>query len=83
MREPSPAEVRILVEREGLPVDPLVNECNVKRYIRQLRDLIIAGRAEPSFLVSHEHSLDEAPMAYEKFDKRIEGYTKVVLKPAA
>jgi glutathione-independent formaldehyde dehydrogenase len=58
-------------------------QCNVKRYIRQLRDLIMAGRAEPSFLVSHEHSLEETPMAYEKFDKRIEGYTKVVLKPAA
>src|SRR3954471_10687572 len=36
----------------------------VKRYNRQLRDLIIAGRAQPSFLVSHELSLDEAPEGY-------------------
>jgi glutathione-independent formaldehyde dehydrogenase len=56
-------------------------QCNVKRYNRQLRDLIIMGRAEPSFVVSHEFSLDEAPAAYEKFDKRIEGYTKVLLHP--
>jgi glutathione-independent formaldehyde dehydrogenase len=56
-------------------------QCNVKRYNARLRDLIIEGRAKPSFVVSHELPLDEAPMAYEKFDKRIEGYTKVVLHP--
>lgn len=56
-------------------------QCNVKRYNRQLRDLIIEDRATPSFVVSHELSLDEAPAAYEKFDKRVEGYTKVVLHP--
>jgi glutathione-independent formaldehyde dehydrogenase len=58
-------------------------QCNVKRYNRQLRDLVIAGRAKPSFVVSHEVPLDEAPKAYEKFDKRVEGYTKVVLHPTA
>src|SRR5215469_8615439 len=57
-------------------------QCNVKRYNRQLRDLIIAGRAAPSFVVSHELPLDQAPGAYQKFDQRVEGYTKVVLKPA-
>ena len=56
-------------------------QCNVKRYNRQLRDLIIAGRATPSFVVSHELPLDQAPTAYEKFDKRVEGYTKVLLHP--
>lgn len=58
-------------------------QCNVKRYNRQLRDMIISGRAKPSFVVSHELPLDQAPMAYEKFDKRIDGYTKVVLHPHA
>ncbi|MBQ0925078.1 glutathione-independent formaldehyde dehydrogenase [Saccharopolyspora endophytica] len=56
-------------------------QCNVKRYNRQLRDMIISGRAKPSFVVSHELSLDDAPDAYSKFDQRIEGYTKVVLHP--
>ncbi len=56
-------------------------QCNVKRYNAQLRDLIIAGRAKPSFVVSHELPLAAAPDAYEKFDKRIDGYTKVVLHP--
>jgi glutathione-independent formaldehyde dehydrogenase len=53
----------------------------VKRYNTYLRDLIIAGRAKPSFIVSHRLTLDEAPAAYEKFDHRTDGYTKVVLKP--
>ncbi|KAK2599783.1 hypothetical protein N8I77_011508 [Diaporthe amygdali] len=56
-------------------------QCNVKAYNRYLRDLIIAGKAKPSFVVSHEIDIDEAPTAYEKFDKRIEGYTKVLIHP--
>jgi glutathione-independent formaldehyde dehydrogenase len=60
-----------------------MGQANVKRYNRQLRDMIIEGRAKPGFVVSHDVSLDQAPEAYEKFDKRIDGYTKVVLKPAA
>ncbi len=56
-------------------------QCDVKRYNRRLRDLIIAGRAAPSFVVSHELPLDQAPSAYRKFDQRVEGYTKVVLHP--
>ncbi len=58
-------------------------QANVKRYNRQLRDMIIEGRATPSFVVSHQLPLGQAPDAYQKFDKRIEGYTKVILKPAA
>jgi glutathione-independent formaldehyde dehydrogenase len=55
----------------------------VKKYNRRLCELIEAGKATPSFLVSHELALDEAPDAYQHFDARDEGWTKVVLKPAA
>ena len=58
-------------------------QCNVKAYNRQLRDLIFAGRAKPSFIVSHALALDEAPAAYRHFDDRDDGWTKVVLKNAA
>jgi glutathione-independent formaldehyde dehydrogenase len=58
-------------------------QCNVKRNNRYLRDLIVAGRARPSLIVSNQLPLDDAPVAYEKFDKRVEGYTKVILKPGA
>lgn len=56
-------------------------QCNVKKYNRYLRDLIIAGKAKPSFVVSHEIGIDDAELAYEKFDKRIDGYTKVLIHP--
>jgi glutathione-independent formaldehyde dehydrogenase len=44
--------------------------------------LIIAGRAKPSRILWHELPLCEAP-GDEKLDKRLDGYTKVVLHPAA
>ena len=56
-------------------------QANVKSYNRHLRDLIIAGRAEPSFVVSQRKPLDEAADAYARFDRREEGYSKVVLTP--
>jgi glutathione-independent formaldehyde dehydrogenase len=58
-------------------------QANVKRYDRQLRDLITAGRATPSFVVSHELPLGEAPTAYRDFGQRADGHIKVVLKPDA
>ncbi|SNS92774.1 Threonine dehydrogenase [Noviherbaspirillum humi] len=56
-------------------------QCNVKAYNRQLRDLIHAGRAKPSFIVSHEIELGKAAEAYQHFDARDHGWTKVILKP--
>ncbi|HLI01962.1 MAG TPA: zinc-binding dehydrogenase, partial [Acidimicrobiales bacterium] len=55
----------------------------VKRYNRELRDLILSGRAKPSMIVSHELGLGDAPDAYRHFDKREDGWTKVVLHPTA
>ena len=56
-------------------------QCNVKAYNRYLCNLIHAGRAKPSWIVSHELSLAEAPGAYEHFDCREHGWTKVILHP--
>ncbi|WP_238439576.1 zinc-binding dehydrogenase [Microbacterium sp. JZ31] len=58
-------------------------QCPVKRYNRELRDLIIQGRANPGLIVSHELDLSEGPEAYERFDKREDGWTKVLLHPTA
>jgi glutathione-independent formaldehyde dehydrogenase len=58
-------------------------QCPVMRYNRHLRDLIITGRATPSFLVSHELPLAEAADGYANFDKRESGWTKVLLRPSA
>ncbi len=56
-------------------------QANVKAYNRSLRDLIHAGRAKPSWIVSHELGLEEAPDAYQHFDARDKGWTKVLLHP--
>ncbi len=80
------AEGRLLFEvgsffEKGLSMG--TGQADVKTYNRALRDLIIAGRATPSFVVSKRVGLDEAPDAYQRFDDREDGYTKVVLDPAA
>ncbi|MFC6084003.1 glutathione-independent formaldehyde dehydrogenase [Sphaerisporangium aureirubrum] len=56
-------------------------QCNVKRYNRQLCTLIHEGKARPSWVVSHELGLDDAPDGYEHFDRRDLGWTKVVIHP--
>jgi glutathione-independent formaldehyde dehydrogenase len=53
-----------------------------KRWNSKLRDMIVTGAAKPSRVVSHKLCFDEAPNAFAKFDKRQDGYVKVVLKPS-
>ena len=56
-------------------------QCPVKAYNHELRDLIIRGKATPSKIISHHLPLESAVEAYERFDKRENGWTKVVLHP--
>lgn len=58
-------------------------QTSVKAYNRYLCNLIHQDRAKPSWIVSHELPLDQAPEAYRHFDAREPGWTKVVLHPAA
>lgn len=58
-------------------------QANVKAYNRRLAELIHHGRAKPSQIISHSLKLSEGPDAYKHFDARDEGWTKVILKPAA
>lgn len=55
-------------------------QANVKAYNRKLMHLIQQGKANPSFIVSHQLPLDKAADGYANFDARKEGWTKVVLK---
>jgi glutathione-independent formaldehyde dehydrogenase len=58
-------------------------QANVKAYNRLLSRLIEKDRVKPSWIVSHELALEKAPEAYENFDQRKKGWTKVVLKPGS
>lgn len=67
------------VFEKGLTIG--MGQAPVKKYNEYLRDLVIAGKAKPSFIVSHRLALDAAPEAYKGFDARGSEYTNVILKP--
>lgn len=51
---------------------------NLKDNIPPIAELITIGRARPGFIFSNEYSLEDAPIAYRRFEQRKE--TKVVLR---
>lgn len=57
-----------------------MGQCPVKKYNEYLRDLIVQGKAHPGRIVSHHIAIQEAPDAYDKFDKRVEGYDKILIR---
>ncbi len=58
-----------------------MGQTHVHRYMQPLLDRIAAGQIDPTFVISHRLSLDEAPDAYRTFRDKQEGCTKVVLRP--
>ena len=56
-------------------------QTHVHRYMRPLLQRIENGEIDPSFVVSHHLSLDEAPQGYEMFKHKHDNCTKIVLKP--
>ena len=55
-------------------------QAHVQRYMKPLLQLIENGDIDPSFVVTHILSLDEAPQGYEMFKNKEDGCIKVVLK---
>jgi threonine dehydrogenase-like Zn-dependent dehydrogenase len=56
-------------------------QCPVQHYMRPLLDRIRNGDIDPTFVVSHHLSLDDAPHGYEIFKHKQDNCTKVILKP--
>jgi threonine dehydrogenase-like Zn-dependent dehydrogenase len=56
-------------------------QCHVQRYLRPLLARIENGDIDPSFIVTHRMSLDDAPQGYETFKNKQDECVKVVLKP--
>jgi threonine dehydrogenase-like Zn-dependent dehydrogenase len=56
-------------------------QCHVQRYLRPLLDRIERGDIDPSFIVTHTMSLDDASTGYETFKHKRDDCMKVVLKP--
>jgi threonine dehydrogenase-like Zn-dependent dehydrogenase len=74
---------------DKLPFGAVVNKAitiksgqtHVQRYMRPLLERIERGDLDPSFIVSHRLSLDDAAQGYEMFKNKEEECVKVVLKP--
>lgn len=56
-------------------------QSHVQRYMRPLLERIRKGEIDPSFVITHRLSLDDAPRGYAMFKEKQDDCIKVVLKP--
>ncbi len=74
---------------DKLPIGAMMNkgltiktgQTHVQHYNKALLKKIEAGEIDPSFVITHEVKLDDAPEAYKTFRDKEDGCIKVVLKP--
>jgi len=55
-------------------------QCHVHRYLRPLLERIERGEIDPSFVITHRMTLDEAPRGFDIFNRKQEECVKIVLK---
>ena len=58
-----------------------MGQTHVHRYLQPLLERIERGEIDPSFVITHRVTLDEAPEAYKTFRDKQDDCIKVVLKP--
>ena len=58
-----------------------MGQTHVQRYLKPLLAKIEAGEIDPTYMITHTASLEDAPEMYEKFRDKKDGCVKVVLKP--
>ena len=56
-------------------------QTHVQAYTKPLLEKIVAGEIDPSFVVTHPASLEDAPEMYTKFRDKKDGVIKVVMRP--
>ncbi len=60
-----------------------MGQTHVQRYLKPLLQLVLDGKIDPTFVITHRVALADAAEAYEMFAERRDGCIKVVLKPHA
>ncbi|HKP15197.1 MAG TPA: hypothetical protein VJT85_04005, partial [Gemmatimonadaceae bacterium] len=55
-------------------------QCHVHRYMKPLLERIQKGEIDPTFIVTHRMSLDQAAEGYKIFNDKLENCEKIVLK---
>lgn len=58
-----------------------IGQCPAQRYVDPILKLIKQYEFDATDTITHKLKLDEGKHAYEIFDKKIEDYIKVILKP--
>ena len=74
---------------DKFPIGAIVNrsltirsgQCHVHRYMRPLMQRILDGEIDPSFVITHRMTLDDAPNGFELFGQKRDDCLKVVLTP--
>ncbi len=56
-------------------------QCHVQRYMKPLLQHIQNGDIDPSFVITHQMKLEDAPLGYDLFANKLDDCVKVVLKP--
>ena len=56
-------------------------QCDVQKFMPMLLKTIEDGKIDPSEIITHPLTLDDAPRAYDIFKNKEEGCVKVVMKP--
>lgn len=60
-----------------------MGNCNHRKYIPMLIDLVSSGVVDPTVILTQERALSSSIEAFENFDRREEGWIKVELEPVA
>ena len=55
-------------------------QCHVQRYMRPLLEHIVAGRIDPTFVITHRMALEDAPKGYDMFVNKRDNCEKIILK---
>ena len=74
---------------DGFQIGPMMNksitlttgQTHVQRYLGPLLQKIESGQIDPSFVITHHVTLDDAPEAYKTFRDKKDGCIKVVINP--
>jgi threonine dehydrogenase-like Zn-dependent dehydrogenase len=56
-------------------------QCHVQRYMKPLLERVEKGEIDPSFVITHRMSLEEAPHGFDIFTEKEDNCIKIVLKP--
>jgi len=58
-----------------------MGQTHVQHYLKELLAKVVEGEIDPSFVITHRGSLDDAPALYKIFAEKSDQCIKVVLKP--